>query len=178
MWFKLLLTLSCQDCIVMRRSKPLTLSFFSLGDGHPLTWLSVTDNLFTYLPGLANMVIKLTSSLELAEMEILVCRWKFRFYEWKFRLTDWYQGYGYTEQDTSVCFGWIFGLKCPDKKYLLVMIQRPPLFILSFILTSRTLTFILICIQYYLVAVSDDTETTSDPGAPALMDRRRLGQRT
>ena len=37
MLFKLLLTLSCQDCIVMRRSKLLTLSFFSLGDGHPLT---------------------------------------------------------------------------------------------------------------------------------------------
>ena len=37
MLFKLLLTLSCQDCIVMRRSKLLTLSLFSLGDGHPLT---------------------------------------------------------------------------------------------------------------------------------------------
>ena len=61
------------------------------------------------------------------------------------------------------------------------MIQRPPLFI-YFILTSYTLTFILThtlyTIQYYLVAVSDDTETTGDPGAPVLMDRRRLGQRT
>ena len=28
-------------------------------------------------------------SLELVEMDILVCRWKFGFYEWKFRLTDW-----------------------------------------------------------------------------------------
>ena len=42
----------------------------------------------------------------------------------------------------------------------------------------HTNTYTLYTIHYYLVAVSDDTETTSDPGAPALMDRHRLGQRT
>ena len=66
---------------------------------------SLDDLVFLILPhqrrGLTNT--DLGSSSDWAQLE-LVEMWKFGFYEWIFRLTNLYQGYGYTEKDTSGYF--------------------------------------------------------------------------